>query len=290
MNLNNLNVGNDFVYGLSIYDKMVEYLDWNDKHYISFQSFQVLLEHKQLMLARYNYLVENGYIISNVPVLEGLEALEASARDVKNLLLYCELKHNYSNVTKIQQKLLNMKKKEWVILQAFLELLQEEKDEKYFSLLQDGLWHVINESITRISNHNQKISFSVYILNDKCKGYVVFSTKEKMHYYQSAARFWVDSMHGQFSIEGESGMIPFENIICKAGYDYKVTLWFDFEKQIYNCELEASDGQTEKITCKMKKYSFLYQDIDSFAVAHENAYCFGVGSVKVKNLTYNALE
>ena len=105
---------NEVFYGIEVYQLLLNYLNAiceKDNSYPEedWRSFVMLCDHKRLMVRRYEYMAQGGYLTESEKLYEGLEDLEKDCRIALNMFL----KYTITGDLEIIKRLMNRVEEIW---------------------------------------------------------------------------------------------------------------------------------------------------------------------------------
>lgn len=123
---NNRNDDTPYTYGLAIYDRIIDYLNYceNQKENIDLRPFHIEYIHKSLMKERVLYLIENKFLHDDKNICESLKTLCEKLLAVRNLCIKYNITINHKLMSDIQLKLSEIKKNEQKILNLILAAIE----------------------------------------------------------------------------------------------------------------------------------------------------------------------
>ena len=119
---------NQVYFGVECYDLLRQYivglLD-EDNEYLDndWRSFSMLIDHKEMMVKRYKYMVKQHYLEPNQRLQEGLEKLKEECVIVRNLFLKYTMCRKTILLFDIVEKLDNIQENDCKYIQTFIELI-----------------------------------------------------------------------------------------------------------------------------------------------------------------------
>ncbi|MFB5763584.1 hypothetical protein [Paenibacillus medicaginis] len=127
----------NWIFGLSIYDHIIKYLDTEVnflKEKIDFRIFHTLWEHKGVMLNRLKYLKEHHYLNDADELIKIYSEIESDSLILRNMAMMYNLNENSAIITSITEKMTQIKSIEEAALSRLISQLESvEKSEKLLS-------------------------------------------------------------------------------------------------------------------------------------------------------------
>ncbi len=114
-------------YGISIVDKILAQVASTNNNKIDIRFFHLFYEHKLLMEMRICYLVKNNYIAENEIDLKDFSDLKSLTLILRNLVLKYNLMSSSVLLDKIYNKLLEIRKKDVMLLSHLLWVLSQKQ-------------------------------------------------------------------------------------------------------------------------------------------------------------------
>ena len=274
------NLGEDFRYGMDIYEAFIEYIQ-ERKIAASIIPFQLLAEHKSLMCSRYRYMVENHYIVSREEVETELMKLEQDAFVLKMIYLKYQMSRNERMIEKVVDGIRRLKASEQQVLPKFLEMVELGYKKESIVYSKNGRWNEVEHALQLVGSENVKICFKIHVISDKIMGYMVFSTHEKMKEYCDVAKLVIEVPNHRFMLDGREGQVVVPGIECNVGV-YDVTIEIKNSEGIYWCEISSDKGEKGELKCNIKRRGENNILIDRVAIIHDYSYRYGVSDFCVE--------
>ncbi len=121
----------DYIYGMAIYDVLLEYIEQMRKGEKSFDSrpFHVLWEHKTLMTGRIEYLHEKRYLDdkSYGTLIKGFTEVEAASLILRNLHIKFSITQQKDICEKMHAILLRLRDKETILIKELICDLEQSR-------------------------------------------------------------------------------------------------------------------------------------------------------------------
>ena len=115
----------DQVFGLGVYDCLINYLDSRMSREIDIRAFHCLWEHKKCMLLRIMYLGSRGYLKDYYPVYNEYEEITNIALHVRNLALKYSITENVNTIKRVINMLKEIHERELSLIPNLLEELRK---------------------------------------------------------------------------------------------------------------------------------------------------------------------
>lgn len=107
------------IFGISVYEKIQEYLSLNEEGTADTKMFHILYEHKKIMLERLNFMIKLGTTLSPHHILS-YEQLKKQALVLRNLCLRAQITKDTSIYNRMIQILEIMKREEEVTMNGLI--------------------------------------------------------------------------------------------------------------------------------------------------------------------------
>lgn len=276
--LSNTNLGETYKYGIGIYEPFIEYIR-RRKTSANIIPFQILKEHKSLMLLRYRFMVENRYIRRNDEVEDGLKKIEMDASVLKMCFLKYQASRNSVMLEDVIDRLKRMKSEEKECLVNFLALIDKGYEPGNLIYSQNGKWNEIGRALETVGGKNIRISFRLHIFSDNTMGYIVFSTREKIKEYCDVAKVVIEVPYHRFKIDSDEGEIEIPDIKCNVG-EYSVSIDINLTQGNYCCEIASEGKERGYLECRIKQKNVRCFPIDRVAIIHDYSYRYAVSEIR----------
>lgn len=287
----------DYVFGLGIYDKLIDYYK-DFKRQFSIIQLHNLYEHKKLMYERIKFMIENQYISENTDLLNLTKLLIENS-------LYCKtqgLKYFVTQREKDYKKLCDLLKQikqqdEELMNDLYKEICLAEIKETEDSMIVSSSIHWRDAAIKLEKTYKEfvEISFSIEFLNNKSKGYVGFTNELNVNEYTTPFYFIVDQERKGFFIgfkntkhEIVDGVLSepivddvIPNISCEYGRKYYVDVLINTTEKTFRVNVSDLKNESTYESPYIEKVSYINQ----ITVIHENSYRFAVKDFKIKDNT-----
>lgn len=264
----------DYVFGLSVYDKLAEYFE-NSNLFQGVIPFHIIMEHKQLMVLRIKYMLDNKFIKECDDILTGFEMLVEKARNCKMLFIKYQYAPTDQNRDKVKSKIIDIKQHDEEMMKKLYEVLcDSEREDKERLSSRWGLWKDIAYDIGKNLQGVFNISFNLHIICNEPRGYIRFSNNEKVYDFCAPIVLWIDAINHQFKVNNEKVI---EGINCTSNSVYRVCFTIDLNKKEYSLLIsnEKEMGRLEKIN-----YEEDIDFINQMIVIHDNSYYYSVDEVE----------
>lgn len=108
------NAENEQVFGMAIYNCLLDYIDCLSKEDIHYdiRNFHILWEHKVCMIARLEYLIQKGYLVASNEIITQYKDIERSTLILRNLMLKFSSSKDVSILEKVKVRILDIMLKE----------------------------------------------------------------------------------------------------------------------------------------------------------------------------------
>lgn len=264
----------DYSFGISIYDKLLDLFD-NASQCLGVIPFHIILEHKQLMVERIKYMVDNNFVDECDEILRGFEKLVSEANLCKALFMKYQRMPTDINRNKVKEKILETKQFDIEMMTNLYMMLSTtpKKNEHGKISSRWGSWKDIMYGLDKRLQGRFDIAFDLHILNNKTRGYIRFTNDKLVYDFCAPIIISFNVEKHQFGV-GDKNII--QGISCNSNSNYKINFTIDlFEKRyaivVYT---EKEKGGIEDI-CFMEDINFINQMI----IIHDNSYYYSVGNV-----------
>lgn len=117
-----------FEFGVNVYEKLIGYLQHivATKIMAHIRSYEILYEHKLVLLRLSTYMRDNGYLRKDLDIVGKLDWIERQCLKIRNALLKYNLNGRVEAVERCVKLLYEVREKEKEILQQWLESIAEE--------------------------------------------------------------------------------------------------------------------------------------------------------------------
>lgn len=117
------NPGKDYVYGMTVYKRLRRYLErlMLEDIWCDFRNLHLVWEHKKCMLRRIQYMIEHGYLSSNMGYDMDYEVIERKSVKMRNMMMKFAARKDPHIIQRIMDMLDTMVEDERVILTRILE-------------------------------------------------------------------------------------------------------------------------------------------------------------------------
>lgn len=272
-------------FGLSIYEKLYEYLQQDRQKTVI--PLHIIHEHKQLMLDRIMYMIDNQYIDYNQELIEQYKVIIDKTYMCKMLFL----KYIYTKSDSINKKLLDclieIRDMDEKLMNSLYDYIQtnskNRKQECIYSRW--GWWRDVAFPLKERFETVADISFKVNIINKKSKGYIRLTNSKCLGFYFAPFILRLDANKGEFGIadRNDANYVTLSGIDCEANQSYIVTFHVDLGKRQYSIRITNRD--------KMVTYENEYDNevgeylthLDYFVAIHENSYRYSISDICLNN-------
>ncbi|MGG4340417.1 hypothetical protein [Paenibacillus lautus] len=121
----------DHVFGIKTYELLKNYFELLIENKVEFdiRSLHFLCEHKESMIARINFLIENGFLLQepNDKLISEYQNLKDNCIIARNLQLKYLLNNNKNEILKVIEKIDEISKMEEILLTKLLNQIKTEK-------------------------------------------------------------------------------------------------------------------------------------------------------------------
>lgn len=119
---------NEVYFGINCYCLLLRYLDAilkDDKEYLlnDWRSFVMLCDHKHLMIKRYEYMTEKGYMKKNVLLYEQLIQLEKDCRIIQNMFIKYTITGEKEIIVRLIKRIKNLRQKDIKCMKLFIDII-----------------------------------------------------------------------------------------------------------------------------------------------------------------------
>ena len=117
-----------FEFGVDVYEKLIGYLDHiaATKNTIHIRSYDILYEHKMVLLKLSTYMRDNGYLRNSADIVGKLDWIKSQCLVIRNVLLKYNLTGSLDAVERCVRLLHKVREKETEALKQWLESINEE--------------------------------------------------------------------------------------------------------------------------------------------------------------------
>lgn len=263
----------NYFFGISVYDKLAEKFE-NIKSFKGVIPFHIIMEHKQLMVQRIRYMLDNRFINRCDDILLGFENLVEETQSCKMLFIKYLYAPTNKNRDKVKGKIIDIKEHDEEMMKKLYAVLEDRKKEKKESLSSRwGLWKDIAYDIGKNLQGKFNISFHLHIICNEPRGYIRFSNHKKVYDFCAPIVLWIDATKHQFKVGNEKVL---EGISCTSNSSYRVEFTIDLVRKEYSLFIcnEKEAGYLKNID-----YEEDIDFIDQIIIIHDNAYYYSVDGV-----------
>lgn len=278
------NLGGDYRYGMGIYEPFIEYV-LRRKMTTSIIPFQLLFEHKSIMRARYEYMVENCYICSDKDVRDGLKELEQNAMLLKIAFIKYKMCKDERMLKKVIDKIQKLKECEQEVLPKFLKIVERGYVAGNVIYSRNGRWCDVQHALPTVESEDVRICYKLHVMSEKTIGYMVFSTNDKMREYCDVAKVVVEAPKRRFLFDGQNGEHAFLDIECTVG-EYDVVVEIKNSEGVCCCEITSDKGQRGVLKHRIKQKSAHCFPINRVSMIHDFSYRYGVSDFRVSEIVH----
>lgn len=282
ISINNPNT--KFVFGIGIYDQLIGYYAQSSEEK-TIIPLHIIYEHKQLMLDRIKYMIENEYLICDNNLINDYAGLIKEAYLCKMLFLKYLYVNTESNYKKVVNSINSIKSHDKILMERLYQLIEKSITNRNKNYLYShwGSRRDVAYSFDQKLNNQLEIEFELHIINEKSQGYIFFSAFENLSDYHAPMTLRIDAKKRHFIIENCGDKIVLENIRCLKGKTYIVKIKIDLEKN--ECLLEISmENEVSKYKGKFHKDGIAkLQYINCAVIIHENAYRYAISKLGYAN-------
>ena len=277
------------VFGLRVYDKLVEYY-LQDEMNTTIIPLHVLYEHKKLMLDRIKYMMENEYIKYEENLIVVCKEVIEKSYKCKMLYLKCKLlKCDFDKKEKIRNRLTNhireLKKSDTSLIDNLYYAINDSRENKDNELIYSrwGWWKDVAYPLKAKICKKIIVSFFVQLINSKAKGYIRVTNSGCFGNYYSPFIFRINAEKSELGISdsNDNNYHSLKKIECKKGIKYKVLFEIDMESRRYNVVIYDNGDKTIYTNAYNKEIEESLKYIDHVVVIHENSYRFAINELKI---------
>lgn len=264
------------VYGISIYDSLKSYLSNSD---INIIPMQILLEHKQLMIDRINFIKDNEFAYDCDYLLDKFKNIHNLTRMTKLTYMKFSLTNNTKLIDNIIDILDNVKNLEIEAMEYLKnKLINDRNIEENILYSRCGCWNEIAYLIPKIDDTLIIKDVELILINEKTKGFFGFGNEEVLSRYQLPIYIGINAMNNTIFVMDGNCRKEIINIKLESGKKYKFQFLIDIKNNkfsltaSYNDYFYVLENLNFQSGCNLRY-------IDKLLLHHENSYRF-----KIKDL------